>query len=353
MSRASKHETLYRELKKELLGFNPGDKIPSVRDIMQDYSVSQATVTKSTSRLQNESLLEKSLGLGTFVTNEVLKYKKDAAPIILVATPRWNSPVNVAIEQNFELAEKECKFSTVFMHYDWHQNVPLKLPEQKIDGLIVIPSGEITQNSVAQLEGFNIPFVVLGCFMEHMAINSVNGDGQFTGALAADHLIKFGHKKIALVISEPKVNDTKERINGFLQYCMLQGVKAEIIDCGIQRGDSSIEKVYHTLKNRLKQSQFDFSGIFIINESAVLGAYKAFTENGISIPEDISIIGVGNEMDSHFYCPALTTICSNIPKLVNVSVEILLAEINGEKQTGFRQEKIQSKIIIRESTRKI
>jgi LacI family transcriptional regulator, galactose operon repressor len=287
------------------------------------------------------------------VTDEVLKYKKNAAPIIYVASPRWNSSLNVEIEQNFELAQKQYNFSVEFIHYNWQQSIPQQLPDRKADGLIIIPSGKITQECVTKLEGFNMPFVLLGRSLEHLAINSVSGDDQFTGALAADHLIKLGHKKIALVISEPEVSAVTERINGFLQYCELQNVKAEIIDCHINSGDRSIEKVYQTLEARLQQSTFDFTGVFIISESSALGVYKALYEKGISIPDDISIIGVDNQANSDFYYPALTTISTNLHKLVNTASEILLSQIKGANKNVFSQEKIKAEIIIRESTRKI
>jgi len=353
MLEISKHERLYRDLKEELVMLNPGDKIPSVRDIMQDYSVSQATVTKSISRLQNESLLEKNLGLGTFVTDEVLKYKKNAAPIILVATPRWNSAWYVGIERNFELAQKEYGFSVEFIHYDWQDGIPAKLPDRKADGLIIIPSVKITQEYVKQIEEFQMPFAILDRSVENIPVNSVCSDNQFSGALAADHLIKLGHKKLALIISEPKVTSVTGRIDGFVQYCELQGVKVEIIDCHINSGDRAVEKVYQTLKDRLKQSLPDYTGIFVTSETAALGIYKAFYENGMSIPQDVSIVGVDDQADSDFYFPALTTISSNLPKLVNAASKILLSQIKGDNEDNFSQQKIKSEIIIRESTRKI
>ena len=354
MSRASKHEILYRELKKELLSFNPGDKIPSVREIMQDYSVSQATVTKSISRLQNESLLEKNLGLGTFVTEEVLKYKKDADPIILVATPRWNSAWYVGIERNFELAQKEYGFSVEFIHYDWQDGIPQKLPDRKADGLVIVPSVKVTQEYLNQLEGFNLPYLIFDRSVENAMANSVCNDNQFAGALAADHLIKLGHRKLALIISEPKLTSVTGRIDGFTQYCELQNAEVELIDCDIKSGDRAVEKVYQTLKSRLKGAKPDYTGVFVTSENAVLGVYKAFYEKGMSIPGDVSIVGVDDQADSDFYYPALTTISSNLPKLVNSASEILLAQIKGnDKKNNFSQKKIKSEIIIRESTRKI
>jgi DNA-binding LacI/PurR family transcriptional regulator len=353
MLKASKHAKLYRELKKELITLNPGDKIPSIRNIMLGYSVSQATVTKSISRLQDESLLKKSLGLGTFVTEEVLKYKKNAAPIILVATPRWNSAWYVGVERHFELAQKKYDFSTEFIHYDWQDGIPQKLPDRKADGLIVIPSGKITQQQLTQLEDFKLPFVIFDRPVESHSVNFVCSDDQFSGALAADHLIKLGHKKLALIISEPKVAPVTGRIAGFEQYCELQDAGLEIIDCNINSGDRAIAKVYKTLKARLKQSSPDYTGIFVTSESAALGVYKAFYEKGMSIPRDISIVGVDDQADSDFYYPALTTISSNLNKLVNAASKILLSKIYGAQNNNSLQQKIKSEIIIRKSTCKI
>ena len=353
MHDVSKHEKLYRELKKELILLEPGDKIPSMREIMQGYSVSQATVTKSITRLKNENLIEKSLGLGTFVTNEVLKYKSDAKPIILVSMPRWVSALGVQIEQCFESAQEKFDFSVEFNHFEWPEGVPRTLPDRKIDGLVVIPSMNLNIEQTGFLRKFDLPFVIFDRSVEDESIFSVCADNRFSGALAADYLVKLGHKKLALVISEPKVSTVTDRISGFVQYCELQGAKVEIIDCGIKCGDRAIERVYLSMKQRLNREEFDISGIFVTSEASVLGVYKALYEKGFAIPGDISVIAIDDQADSEFYYPALTTISSNIKEQVNTVCQMLISKIKGKSFDGPPQQKLKSRIIERESTRKL
>ena len=89
MSTGYKYDTLYQELKEDLIELSPGDSFPAVRTIMKEHAVSQATVTMATERLFNEGLLLKAVGKGMMVTEEVLKYKKGAKPIICLAIPHW------------------------------------------------------------------------------------------------------------------------------------------------------------------------------------------------------------------------------------------------------------------------
>ncbi len=346
----SKHERLYYRLKEEIVELKPGDKIMPVRDMIRRYSVSQATVTKSLDRLFHEGLIEKNPGLGTFITAEVMKYRKDAKPIVVVAMPRWSSQLGVEIEYCFELAQQEYDFMVEFVHYNWQDGVPSELPKRKIDGLIIVPGQKLTRQHIKKLMHFNLPFVIFDHSVAGIEVNSVCSDNHFTGALAAAHLIKLGHKRLALVISEPKVTSIVRRIEGFTQYCELQNIQVEIIDCGINSGDRSVEKVYQTLKNKLEDGLPGYSAIFVVSETAVLGVYKAFHEHGIAIPQDISVIGVDDQSDSDFYFPALTTISSNIKKLTKIAAETVLAQIKAKGNRNFYQKKLKSKIITREST---
>ena len=87
----TKSDRLYGELKNRIIGCEPGSAFYSFRTIMNDYSVSQATVTAATRRLIDEGLLKPNTGKEMEITDEVLKYRQDAPPVVCLAMPHWQS----------------------------------------------------------------------------------------------------------------------------------------------------------------------------------------------------------------------------------------------------------------------
>jgi DNA-binding LacI/PurR family transcriptional regulator len=351
MVKLSKHESVYQDLKVKLVEFAPNDAAPSVRDLMRSYSVSQATVTRAVSRLCDEGLLVKNAGSGTFVTEEVLKYKQDAAPVIVAAIPRWDAPGQYHMQNLFETANRVYDFTPEVIHFDWQDGIPKALPDRKIDGLMVMPSATtVTPGDIDILDGFAIPYAVVGQHLEGLQVNAVYCDSALAGAQAADHLIKLGHQQLAVVISEPRITPIMNRVDGFSQYCELQGVECRVIDCQVKEGGDNVESVYQKMKWVLTAGNLDFSGVFVTSEVPALGLYKALYEHGLTIPGDVSVVGFGNVFfSSHFY-PALTTLDSCYKELVNGSIEIILDRIAHSGGGSCVQRKIKLDLIVREST---
>ncbi len=352
MIRLAKHEELYENLKNVLIELEPGDSFISVREIMRRYEVSQATVTSAVEPLLEEGLLEKRSGLGMFVTNEVNKYKASAPPVIALVLPRWMSSVYLQLENAFLNLQSEYGISAELIHYNSNDGMIKELPSRKIDGLIIHPAVDMIKAEEIQLiNGFNVPYLILGN-MKDLDVNTVNSDDKFGASMAADHLIKLGHQRLAVFNSEPWSNAVADRINGFTEYCSLQGVDVKIFDANIRSGQNPMVLVYDFIKNLCSKDELDFSGMFVISESPCLSVFKALHEHGIRIPDDISVISYGNSCDSDYFYPALTTIESNYTEQLRESINIIKAILSGKERVFPIKHNIRPEIVIRESTGK-
>lgn len=313
-----KHERLYRELKERLFAMSPGSSFPSVRELMESNGVSQATVCKALSDLEEEKLLSRNVGSGTFVTEEVLKYSPGARPVIGLSIPNWPGKSNAMKQYQFYKLKDDYGFELLFLPFDWqkHRVIPA-LPKTRIDLLIVSPSADnLLPEDVAQLESFGIPFIVFGRDCNHLQLNCIWRDEEFIGMKAARKLLELGHRRVALVITEPRISAVESRAKGFLRYCEINGVVPQVIDCGIAPGEYPLPGVYETMSVLLRSGKPEATGFFFISEEPVLGAYKAFYEAGVKIPEDVSIIGCGNSGDSEFFYPGLTTVADDMRQMV-------------------------------------
>ncbi len=326
-----KHKLLREDLMRRLVGMNPGDAFLSVREIMDEFAVSQATVTKAVEGLCEEGLLDRNVGLGTFVTDEVLRHKKGAPPVICLALPRWESSFLIQIENHFSSMANAFGYEAAIMQYDWRENAPQRLPDRKVDALLIIPSGrQMSSQELDKLNAFGKPLAIFGREFKDLAIDSVYSDDNYAGALAASQLLKLGHKKIAAIVSEPRSVVIAARLDGFKTHCAIHGVKVEEIDCGIAHGDFNMAKVYAKTKELLKEGALTQSGLFVTSAPPAMAVLKALYERGVKVPEDISLISCNGDSLSAFFHPSLTVINDPVEKMVEGALKLLLARLSGK-----------------------
>ncbi|MBN2642851.1 MAG: GntR family transcriptional regulator, partial [Victivallales bacterium] len=250
MTKTAKHEKLYHSLKSILIELEPDHNFISVREIMRRFDVSQSTVSSAVEPLLEEGLLEKRNGLGMFVTPEVMKYKANTPPVIIFALPRWVSEENLRLENIFLDLQHELNITGEVLHYDWRDGTIRQLPSRKVDGMIVLPAAQsIKAEQIHTLDSLNVPYLLLGQNLKDLEVNTVYCDDEYGASLAADHLIKLKHKRMAILLTEPRNKSTEDRLRGFAQYCELQGVEAQIVDCQIQSGDCPITRAYQKVKD--------------------------------------------------------------------------------------------------------
>ncbi len=200
-------ETLRREIAKQA----PGSAFMTVRHIMEKFGMSQATTTKALEILDNEGLVERSLGSGIYVTEKAALLKSCPSTICL-AMPNWPSNRFQSYELNFyELAE-ELGFLPEVLRFAWSDAVPAKLPPIKIDGIAIYTASQehMLLPKLPALEAFGVPYAFINRNVEDLNISCAYCDDRDEGAIAADHLIKTGHRKIAVMLTEPHQERRRE-----------------------------------------------------------------------------------------------------------------------------------------------
>lgn len=355
MIKVTKSEKLYKSLKDKVIKQSPGERFVSLRSIMADYSVSQSTVSSAMNRLVEENLLERDIGREMLITDEVLKYKPGADPVYCLAIPDWQSDWYSFVEHCFHKMSKELGYTLEILRYDWREHVPHELPLTKVDGLIVLSGcDDLTVNDVRCLDRFNIPYLFFARDLAGIQVSCVNSDNEYTGALAANHLIELGHKSLAIVISQPKIETIELRIKGFKQMCELRNVDLKIIDCGIVSGDLAVEKVYHKMGDIFKSGNFDFTGLFALSEDSALSILKACYENDLSIPDDLGLVVVGQSKLLDFYYPSLTSVGlgDDGADLVRAAIGIL-NNVRENPERPFERRLVKSVLTVRDSTVKL
>jgi DNA-binding LacI/PurR family transcriptional regulator len=347
----SKFKKVYSDLKGRIIAMPSGQRLPTMREVMEEFNVSQVTVDRALNLLSKEGLIVRSLRKGTYVSDGKVPKRKAQTFQIALALPDYPSPLWASFLPSFRKHIGRIGELSKVIRFDWQDRVLRTLPRERIDGLILFPAAaKYEPGDLQRIKDFKIPVVVMSRISNDIAMDYVSTDDAFGGALAAEHLLSLGHRKLAVLISEPHVPTVEAKVEGFYNRARLAGIEdVEIIDCRTQSGESSGQNAYDNLKSKIETLGLTFSAIFVVSDASALGAIKACHVLGIEIPKQLSLVGSDGIPEGSLYHPALTTIFIDRDQEVQAAVEILACRLAGDKADAL-QRSIRPRLVVREST---
>lgn len=199
------------------------------------------------------------------------------------------------------------------------------LHSKLVDGIILSPtSGDIQY--LQKYTNDNFPIVMVNRYDSHINnIPRVTGDNFQLGYDATTHLLKHGHKKIGFVFSYPNVSTTDDRIRGYKKG--LSHSQIPFYENYVVQGFATVKGGASAVQQLLKQEE-DITALFVQNDLMTIGAIGKIKELGLSIPNDIAIIGFGDFSSSHIIQPPVTNIVLPPETIGRTAFDILLNKIN-------------------------
>lgn len=222
------------------------------------------------------------------------------------------------------------------------------LIKKRVDGVLVMCT-EYTENSLTLFNGTNIPMVIMDWGRHDEKSDRILDNSFEGGYLATKHLIDNGHKEIGVIAGNLEKTTARDRFNGFLEA--MKEANLPVRQEWITEGDFEPEDGYECMNNLFRLEKLP-TAIFCFNDVMALGAISAITERGLSVPNDISIIGYDNIHNSRFYAPPLTTIHQSKSRLGTQALNLLLERIQKEEKVSepqfleFHPELVQRKSVL-------
>jgi LacI family transcriptional regulator len=219
---------------------------------------------------------------------------------------------------------------------------------KQVDGIIFMASGDDKQ-SLQELINRQLPVVIVDRILDNMDVDAVITDNHQSGYMAAMHLIENGHKRIGIIRGPSNVTPSAQRVTGYRQAMKDAGLT---FDPKLETsGDFHSETGYQATRTLLQLSSPP-TAIFACNDLMAIGALKAVREAGLSVPEDISLIGHDNIKMTSYTQPALTTISQPVEELASTAIQLLMERI---EQPGLAPRRIvlANQLVVRQSTRSI
>jgi DNA-binding LacI/PurR family transcriptional regulator len=203
------------------------------------------------------------------------------------------------------------------------------LLSSRVAGIIVSVSGNTTKTDhfkILQKKG--IPLILFDRVCDDIEASKVIVD-DYQGALAAvDHLVAVGCQRIAHLAGPEKLQITANRKNGYLDALRKNNITIDEtlikhVDFDRQK---SLEATAHWIQSNKRPD-----GIFAISDRVAIGAMLAIKAAGLRIPQDIAVVGFGNETTSSILDPALTTVMQYPVEMGRIAARLFLEQIEAEE----------------------
>lgn len=226
---------------------------------------------------------------------------------------------------------------------------------KNVNGIIAI--GRFESATVEKLASANENIVFVDFSPDENRFDSVMVDIGKSTIQILNYLYELGHRKIGF-IGGKKLNDIKEINYDDINIDVRNINYKEFME---SKGIYNPEYIYQTERFTFKsgynlttealKSKNRLTAFFIGNDTMAVGAYKAISEAGLSVPADVSIVGFNDQPSAKYMIPSLTTIRIPSEYLGSAAVDLLLENINGNREYN-KKVIIPTEFKIRESCKK-
>lgn len=324
----------------------------TIKDIATQVGVSVATVSRVLNFDQNMSVSEETRKK-IFETAEALNYtstrtRRSKTKQYTIGIVNWYSqqeevgdPYYLSIRL---AAEKKCQELEVQYVSINHLN-----EEKTIDGLLAI--GKFGDEDIKEIETLSPYIVFLDCAPAPKRYDSVIADYEGGVEEALNYLHQSGHHKIAFIGGDEFINKNKKKLEDCREksYRAWMEQKEGIKENWILKGSFTHEDGYRLMEALLKDKDRP-SATFIASDPMAIGAYKAVFDAGLSIPEDMSIVGFDDIKTAQFLTPALTTVKVYTEFMAETGVELLIEQLTTGRSL-HKKVTIPTTLIPRDSVR--
>ena len=218
-----------------------------------------------------------------------------------------------------------------------------------LDGLVITPilNRDTDLSHIFELKRNNIPFVLLEG-VQGIQANLVDVDNVRASSEAVNHLIELGHEDIIHFAGPEYSKHSNERIEGVRRAFSRSPLifSDEII---VEAGDS-FEDGYKVAAEYFSEPDPAATALTCYNDLVALGAMKALQELGISVPDDVSVVGFDDLNLLQYFPTPLTTV--HVPKreMGIQAARLLLQQVEGTTAQSCHRVSLDAELVVRSST---
>ena len=294
-------------------GFKPGHKFFSETELCGIHNVSRQTVRQALTVMENERLIQRRQGSGTFVLTPGMNTDNRSITVGVIST-YFNDYIFpciiTGIEQVLVENNMTMRLATTRNLVEEEARTLKTMLAQDVRGLIVEPSKSALPNPNSalyeEIRMRNIPLVFFNAKYPYSDFPCVAIDDVAAGSIVAEHLISLGHREISTILLSDDIQGHK-RYRGFIESLKKSGIPG-----AEQRtlwfSTKELPSLFEFSADRILTLLKDSTAIICYNDSLAVRLLEFCKHRGISVPDELSVVGIDDSNQARICEIPLTTV---------------------------------------------
>ncbi|WP_353808834.1 LacI family DNA-binding transcriptional regulator [Agromyces sp. SYSU T00194] len=237
-----------------------------------------------------------------------------------------NDPIYAQMVETAQAAAAAHDYSIVLLNSDELAGRPEAFRElvrgHRVDGLLIQSGFSADSRALGEMAR-SVPSLVFNADATP-GIRTLRLDDANAAAVATRHLMDLGHTDIAFVGAEGASSD--RRHSGYVDALGERGLSPHPMISGGWDADSAREATHRYYANGGRAT-----GLVVVTTTSALGVHAGVTSAGLAIPDDVSIVSIHDTWFAPHLNPALTVVAMPLAQVGRLAVEILLEQIEGQR----------------------
>lgn len=336
-----------------------GDQLPTEAEISKTYNVSRITSKRALTELENEKLIYRIQGKGSFVSTlqPPRQASSGSGKDVLLILPFAHNPGLGDYEKgiNEYLAGTDYTLNIQSNTIVGQRKLLQSALQSSHSGLIFYPVNSVSDLGILyqyHLSGY--PVVTMDKCIQGIPFLSVVADNFNGGYQAARHLIENNHTRIAFLSSQ-KIEDSsslQERYFGYLKALYEAGLANpgmhDLTEQGLAHDNPASQEYFvRLIESVIEQG---ITGIVAENDLMAIKIIQAAKERGLSIPDHFSIVGFDDIQLAGLIEPKLTTISQDFERMGYLAAESLIGLIEQQPRVQVKENVVVPVRLIKRQT---
>jgi len=316
----------------------------TLESIAQTLGISRTTVSRvltgqaaryRISEATREQVLQTAMEMG-YVPDQLARgLRTRRTNTIGLVIPDISNPFFSTIARNIESQARKAGCSIILS--DSQEDTQLEIESlrvlqgRKVDGLIICPVGEEYAHLKPITES-GLPMVIVDRYFPEIECPYVVSDNYHGAMQAVGHFFEMGHRRVAFIQGRIDTSVNKDRVRGYRDAHDEAGL---IVDENLIVGDSFGKRNGYIGAKLLLTRDPRPTAIFCASNLISLGAMSALQEEGLSIPDDVSLISFDEQPYSEYLATPMTTVAQQTSEVGEIAFKLLQSQIkNGYDGKG-------------------
>lgn len=354
------HEQLVSELRHAIITgqLKPHSRVPGELELVKQLGISRATVQRAWQTAQEEGLIYRITGKGTFVADrsQMLDTRK-----VGFLFPEYRGSVNGHLLNGAERVLRGMGYSVLYAHTDRQieeeNRIMQEMAGQGVCGFLIWPAKGGGGGRILTDVRFNLPVVLLDRPIPGLALPCVTSNNHAGGLQAMRHLLDLGHRRIVF-LARPHLDlwPVAERLRAYEDAMRTAGLEPlppfflestyelSWAEAYTYNDDEKLSPIVDLLSRPDRPT-----AIFAVNDWMAFKVLRAAALAGLRVPHDLSLVGFDNMDMVDLVDPPLTTVAQDAGLMGSEAARRLLAMIEGESAQEIMT-LLPTRLVVRGST---